>query len=94
MEARRKGRDLTQVHVLSFGALRVWDTLVHSIQQLVFGLGDAVTVENLHRDLSTALALRAHTMKSLRVKEPQHQSGARLLHPFSYSHGLMLTRVL
>lgn len=74
MGARRKGRDLTQIHVLSFGALRVWNTLVHSIQQLVFGLGDAITVKNLHRDLGTALALRAHTMQSLRVKELQHDS--------------------
>lgn len=59
------GLSLTQVHVSSFGSLRIGHTLVDSVQQLLLHLSDGVAVQHLDRDLWGILILRVHTVEGL-----------------------------
>lgn len=59
----------TEVHVISLWSLWVRDPFIHRIQQLIFHLSHRVTVQHLHRDLSSGVSLWRNAHQGLKDRK-------------------------
>lgn len=68
-DTQRRHQAPTQVHVNSSRSLGIGDVLVHRVEDLLFDLGDGITVQHLHRDLWTVLVVWIDAVQDLGAKE-------------------------